>query len=94
MTRVLSSLTFAAAVTFAAGAFAQPAVTQTAGPVTSATINNVPISGATAPASPSAAPTGLSNNTNLLGNFTGGVPAMPVLAGPTLVAPMKDCANC
>jgi hypothetical protein len=87
MTRVLSSFAFAAAITLASGAFAQ-----TPPPVTSATVNNVPVSGATA--SPGSAPTGLSNNTNLLGNFTGAVPAMPVLAGPTLIAPTKDCANC
>jgi hypothetical protein len=78
-------------------AVAWGALAQTAAPVQSATVNNIPVSGvaATAPNSGALA-AGVGGTADLLGQFTGAKPAMPVLTAPTSPDPHNACgsSNC
>jgi len=87
MTRLLSGLGFAAALAVTAGAFAQ-----TTAPLQSATINDIKISGVAASTTGAPPPAATGGSTNLLKNFTSGVPVMPVL-GKANAAPTKDCGS-
>jgi len=87
MTRLLSSLGFAAALALTPAAFAQ-----TTAPLQSATINDIKISGVAAPTTSAPPPVATGGSTNLLKNFESGVPVMPVLGKPN-AAPTKDCSS-